>query len=983
MPLTPEDFPAFFRAIHGFEPFPWQSRLASHLAAGNRWPELLDLPTGSGKTAALDVAVFHLALCCHRPQQAALRIALVVDRRLVVDDAFERAKKIADKINGASDSDGVVCRVAHRLQMLAGDGESPLAFVRLRGGVPLEASWAHTPTQPTIICSTVDQLGSRLLFRGYGISDRMKPVHAGLLGTNSLVLLDEAHLAEPFRQTLDAVKSLGVATTQTALLSATPGVRQDDAFGLSSEDREHRLLQRRISASKPVEIKELKRGEESRIADEFADKAREIMGSVAGADAPVAVGVIVNRVALARVIYDRLASLGGDADAILLTGRSRPGDRDKLVSRLVPFKTGAQRNAPKSLFIVATQCLEVGVDMDLDGLVAQAAPLDSLRQRFGRLNRAGRDVPAAGAILACKEDIGKKSDDPVYGDRIRKTYEVLQIFAAQDAQGGNARQVDFGIHALQQSIDDAGIDVRDITAEHPDAPTVMPAYLHLWSQTAPIPRADPDISLFLHGSRRTIAGVSVVWRGDIGRADLDGESADLREILRLMPPRTSEAMSVPIWAARAWLDAPHPIQANISDAPEGEHKGGDEEWQNPGHRGNSRRAFCWSGPDDPRTRVVKSADLRVGDVVVVPAEYGGCDEFGWAPESMDAVADLADDAAAPYRGRRMVVRVARQMMESGPDSGGLWRRMAAVLGDEGLDGGGLRDAMMSALTAIGDDLGLHSGRNILQIRDLLVQMQHARGRICAYFPYARRTDGVVLVAENGINNPDDVAPDGVDAAPSTEDDAASCTSLRAVLLDDHSSRVADLAGQYASRLGLDAGRVADLRLAAFLHDAGKADPRFQTMLCGGDKWNRPHTDPLAKSGHAWSPASRQHAGLPRGWRHEALSVRMAMEHPRFEEAQDPGLVLWLIGTHHGLGRPFFGFADPDADQPLPLCLDADAWNLPAESPGPQSLAFDWNGMDWPSLFACLRSRYGIWHLAHLEAILRLADHRASEQERTP
>ena len=182
MTLRPADFAEYFTAIHGHDPFPWQQRLVEQLADENRWPDVLDLPTGTGKTAALDVAVFHLALQANCPQRrAALRIVLVVDRRLVVDDAHRRARKIADALRKPGSA--VVAEVARRLQRLAGCDEPPLVAERLRGGAPLEHDWARTPTQPTILCSTVDQVGSRLLFRGYGVSNRMKPVHAGLLGT--------------------------------------------------------------------------------------------------------------------------------------------------------------------------------------------------------------------------------------------------------------------------------------------------------------------------------------------------------------------------------------------------------------------------------------------------------------------------------------------------------------------------------------------------------------------------------------------------------------------------------------------------------------------------------------------------------------------------------------------------------------------------------------------------------------------------------
>ena len=978
MQLRPADFDGFFRAVHGRGPFPWQQDLVHQLAECDEWPDVLDLPTGAGKTAAMDAAVFHLALRADAPGKAALRIALVVDRRIVVDDAYTRARKIAKALRRApcDDVEGheVVGEVARRLRRLAGDGAPPLIARRLRGGAPLEHDWARTPTQPTILCSTVDQIGSRLLFRGYGVSDRMKPVHAGLLGTDSLILLDEAHLSEPFRQTLAAVRHIGRAGVRTALLSATPGSETKRPLRLSPSDRAHPVLKKRLEARKPASLKKVVREKSAAIAEAFAEAARTVAERLRekGVSAP-AVGVVVNRVALARNVFEELSAEDG-FDTILMIGRSRDVGRNRIVEKLAPFRTGSKdRSQAEPLFIVATQCLEVGVDLDLDGLVTQAASLDALRQRFGRLNRAGRQIPSEGAILACAEDVARKADDPVYGDRIRLTWEALQRLA----EGGT---VDFGVEALPRRLEETGIVHEDLAAKRSSAPVVMPAYLDLWSQTSPRPAADPDIGLFLHGAERTAVGVSFVWRGDVAEDDLknlkNARRDEVEELLRLVPPRAAEAVDVPLWTARAWLRrAPRDVASldTLSDAPEREA----ETPMTPANQAGGRPAFRWAGPDDARTGLVWADKLRPGDMLIVPAEYGGCDRFGWAPDSDRPVEDVADEAAKPFWGRRCAVRVARGLVQDDV----LWSRVSEILQDEGAAPddwiGRLLDVLPSG-DAVEPEGEENHGAALSAMRSGLVALRRPRrDRLDIRFPYlGGREEGAVFVAEQGVEG------EGTSEADesATEDDSISYTSGSPVELDDHGNRVACFAKRFAETLGLEEVRD-DLRLAAYLHDAGKADRRFQIMLSGGDPWNRPDGPPLAKSGRSWSPGAGKRARLPEGWRHEALSVRMAPAHPRFADAHDPELVLWLIGSHHGLGRPFFDFLDPAAEQePLP-CLDVANWRLVAEKPGPQSLAFEFRGVGWPSLFEDLRWRYGIWGLAHLEAILRLADHRASEEER--
>ena len=267
--LEPDDFGPFFRAIHGVDPFPWQARLLLQIAEADVWPDVLDLPTGSGKTVALNIAVFHLAMDAHKGEnrRAPARIAFVVDRRLIVDDAYNRAKRIETVLASvARDASApeVVRKVTTRLGRLTERPERPLLARRLRSGMPRQDDWTRTPTQPTILCSTVDQVGSRLLFRGYGLSDSMKPVHAGLLGSDCLILLDQVHLSEPFRQTLKLVARHRVSWRDpdwspatpfaTALLTATPSRASGEPFGLNLDDRNHPRLRLRLEVAKPATL---------------------------------------------------------------------------------------------------------------------------------------------------------------------------------------------------------------------------------------------------------------------------------------------------------------------------------------------------------------------------------------------------------------------------------------------------------------------------------------------------------------------------------------------------------------------------------------------------------------------------------------------------------------------------------------------------------------------------------------------------------
>jgi CRISPR-associated endonuclease/helicase Cas3 len=988
--LTADDFNIFFQEVHGYPPFPWQKRLLAQVAAKGKWPDSLDLPTGSGKTAVIDIALFHLALevCLLAERRAPVRIAFAVDRRLVVDDAYERARMLEAALTAPVGD--VTARVAERLKVLSGDGP-PLIARRLRGGIPREDDWARSPSQPTVLCSTVDQVGSRLLFRGYGVSDSMKPVHAGLIGSDCLILLDEAHLAEPFRQTLDWIECYrgekwreekGAGPWGFARLSATPGEKSEDVFSLDDDDRINPILRQRLEAKKPAllvgPIKSRKNTEEATEIDDADDGSgsgtkylarraalavnqiieglKHFKDSDNGVQLP-AIGVVVNRVARAREVFAQLrqqflekpeggAAEGPIPDVVLMIGPARPVDRDDLVEKLKPIRTGKSRELERPLVLVATQCIEVGVDIDLDALITEAAPVDSLRQRFGRLNRSGRDIKPYAAIIADRTDISARADDPVYGKAIKSAWDYLSDWAKE---GKNAT-VDFGIDSVGKRTT-AMPPPDEALTEKPDAPVLLPAHLDLLSQTAPIPAADPDVALYLHGPNRQPDSITVVWRADIDPASKD---QNLIRLLTLVPPRSREAIELPAWTVRRWLEGRDKSAANVADVPS---RDADEEQASGG-----KPVFRWKGNDE-RSQWVEPTALRPGDTIIVPASYGGVDGFGWNPGRADPASDVAHKAAEPFARKRFAVRVAPGLLEQHVSEAVLAATLADVRAENWAT---VRQALLvldlplevnQALARLDDARGRQGNSSVAIDFNLYGENERGEPRGLVFFaPFGVEPIGAQkIIGEDGRPN-------------STEDDSAGSIFDFPLSLDQHSCDVKRKAEELARRAGLPARLVADLKLAGFLHDQGKRDPRFQAWLHFSDPlgFDDDEKNMLAKSGRALPPVAWEKAGLPDRWRHEALSVRLARTYSGIARASDPDLVLWLVGSHHGYGRPFFPHRDPTERAP---------------DIGPQSLAFDWNGLDWPSLFTRLKARYGVWELARMEAILRLADHRASEEAR--
>lgn len=906
--MSAGSFQPAFAAIHTHAPYQWQVRAADELARTGWWPALR-APTGAGKTALIDCWLHALAVS--GPDRLGRRLVWVVDRRSVVDQVHAYAEKVIEALTSDSAAEPLQ-HLRTALRAIGGDQDPRAAL--WRGGLDDEASIAmRAPLDPAslaVIVSTVDQLGSRLLFRGYGMGVGSRSLHAGLLGSDTTVVLDEAHLADPLRRTMARVaqlQSMGRRTVRPAMrscaISAT--LEAPDAFELTRSELAEEGIAKRICARKLARLTTERSS--THVVGQVRDLARR------GAET---IGVVMNTVAEARAAFDALEAVAPTPleDRVLLIGPVRPLDRADLLAAIPARDKRAPRTTP--LVVVATQTIEVGVDLDLDALVTACAPIVALVQRFGRLDRAGLLGESRAVVLA-----PPRRGCPVYGEASDETWTWLEAIADDGV-------VDMGIAALS-----ATFEQHPMPRGPEDTRSIRLLDLHVGALAITDARDDetPSIELLLHGDRDTSPEVSVAWRdieageeaiNALGRgAVLDQAAA---QDLEARPLHPGEVVSLSLAAFRRWMATGE--AGTLADVESATGDGAP-----PAHPVPQRQVDVWRVPADATvTRLSRAADIRPGDRIVVATSSGGLDAFGWAPARRERPEDYGSLAA---RGPRLVLP---------SDSGG---DVAIVAVAEDLAGGRITPsaAARQLKTMIADRLPApHPRRSNLARRINQSVDALSSGR-------ATLLDGGILIVGRGARTGDARAAGGI------------------VGLDDHQRRVAERAGRTASALGVPAEVATSIRRAAEHHDEGKRDPRFQAWLRGGVVTEVT----LAKGAYRYDPIKvrrlREASGWPSGKRHELVSaVAVADAFP------DDALAAWLTATHHGLNRPFVAAVD-DPEPGGVSVRSAGGWTSVAASAVPDL------GVQLDAL-AELSDEHGPWGLALLEAILMSADRTESAEE---
>lgn len=1032
------NFEDYFRCLWDYDPFPWQEELARRIKSEGKWPEIIEAPTSAGKTALIDIAVYALAMGW---KAAATRIFFVVDRRIVVDEAKERADEIAKKIESL-DSLSIM---KGKLAALS-DTDQPLHVSIMRGGMPLETAWAKSPTQSTVCLTTVDQLGSRLLFRGYGVSQRMAPIHAGLAATDSLIILDEAHLSEPFRQTLKLLRlyrsdkwcqiEVGGPLQVTFMSATLPSgkIKKENIFPFKEIYRENEevspVLKKRLKASKqaslikvgdwkpppksaPIMEKKRWRDEESgrrkAFVSKILEKARE---SLRLAHEPCVIGVILNRVGTARDVHGQLSNLikseSLEVDAILLTGRCRALDRDQLIEkhrdRIKANRDPSEGDRP--IFVVATQCIEAGANIDFNALITEIASIDALRQRFGRLDRLGCLGKTKAWIVARSDSAHKSVEDPIYGNALYHSFKLLErankLTKKQKKTTGKLC-IGFGIDEFKsfrkkrleeiskdefqklkrknanqsdkykkRSGNDLANDAKNLAnsfwnnclAPRKKAPVLMPSHLDYFAQTNPRPSPDPDPAVFLHGPNTEPAEINLVWR-----ADLPNESDQWVETLSLVPPSSMETLSLPFGVAKKWLLGRLESDHDFSDI-EAETINRDRESSQDVENELPNQIVIWRGKKESICVPQKSEltkQLRPGDTVVIRSSAGGLDQYGWNLSSNDSVADIADVAHSHQKGRS-TLRLHPSLLDS-------WKEPDQDVSHE--EKTNILRMLKSLRLDEADEEKVFSFNKVKETLSALAECQWLKSDIRTLaqklnsegFRHRAYPDGsgwIVISKKDLAERP----------VYLWEDEDSAFTEIERRELKAHTTDIENVLNDWLEKLSFHESAQEALKSFPRLHDVGKADPRFQDFLYGGP-YEGAGEPPIAKSEdeHLTKEEFRNRwgeCGLPTGWRHELVSLDLIEQNPSYlngMEKEIVALLKHLIATHHGFCRAMAPMINDE--NPPPVSFE----NLTLQ---PEERMV-WGRLNSGLIdrFASLQRQYGWYGLAFLEAIARLSDHVAS------
>jgi CRISPR-associated endonuclease/helicase Cas3 len=874
------------------------------------------------------------------------RLVYIVNRRTVVDQATHIAEQLRQRIVQEETADGESGEALKHLRSAlakaaAIHNDRLIGVSTLRGELADNEEWKADPAKPAIIIGTIDMVGSKLLFSGYGDGYKMRPHHAGLIGQDALIVHDEAHLTPAFGTLLRSVSAEQKRCNeprpiQVMELSATAlATGHGDVFSLEPEDEEDVIVRDRLDARKGLFFVRANVGTTNdEVSQEGAALQETAASNESASQGPVesqgrhksslieriAERALLHQQSNAKVlIYVRspetakeiVSSLkrelnSGGSRIALLTGTIRGHERDLLVQTDPVYRAFLDHGSQpeKAVYLVSTSAGEVGIDLDADHLICDLTTLDSMIQRLGRVNRFGGEGRDA-RIEVILEDESEKEKRASEGNgqdtREARTREILQKLPRRD-DGGHLTSPRALRHLLKDQERISADEKERAFAEQPPIAPVTDILFDAWSLTTiqdQLP-GRPQVAEYLHGITSDPPETYIAWRYEVKLlAEGNISPKALREWFLRCPIQSRERLR----------DYSNRVTKELQKLA--------KRLQNASlgcilldERGNAK-------PMDIQS-LLKTADSELPyRTVVLPVEAGGLTSEGFLDGREPARPNLDVAEADGKRARLMMRRIEDEYSHHSLN--------AVDKTDANSDTSELQEYPSSHQAAAA--IARRHGKVLSHIVPLKERFESDEGEGESRY--------LVLLLEPR------------EAATETPETAAYEQQPR---LGDHLRQAGSIADKIASALRLNSPLKDAVTAAACWHDRGKDRKRWQRAI-----FNEDSTRVFAKSGTRgmdWRRLS--------GYRHEFGSMLDAARHIDIVSMPEADLVLHLIAAHHGRARPHF---------------DEDAWDMERYQTSENEEA----ACEAMRRFGRLQQRFGRWGLAWLESLVRCADVIASQQ----
>jgi CRISPR-associated endonuclease/helicase Cas3 len=274
-------------------------------------------------------------------------------------------------------------------------------------------------------------------------------------------------------------------------------------FVLTDDEAAEPEVARRLNAPKTLYLRDGELQDIVSLALSYSDARRRVL-------------VYVRHPKNAEVIARAIAQQVGHERVAILTGTIRGHERDEMTTRPLEdihdpwaqrqakvfrdFRLNPDRPPPDySEYLVATSAGEVGVDLDADDIVCDLTHLDSMIQRFGRVNRLGRTESTIQAVQLP----ARRADD--VDDRLIATREALLSLPRTGHDGHNASPL--ALQALNER--------HDAFSKPPRTLPLTDVLLDNWTLTC-VPQISPAVDRYLHGLVPEPPDMYVAWREEVG-----------------------------------------------------------------------------------------------------------------------------------------------------------------------------------------------------------------------------------------------------------------------------------------------------------------------------------------------------------------------------------------------------------------------------------------------------------------------------------